>query len=389
MMLYLTFNLHAITVLQLILTFTHTFASNQTYMWQSTNITRQQTHVQYMRFKKLTRGYKVWATLGRHIDCNFSGSSKMECADTCMRKPMCVTWTWREHYGLCRCSAEVYRVSPTYILQDNQFDAYEIWNPCMQNALLCEHGSICSPNRLTKTYQCLHCFPPYTGKHCNETGPSIPSTISQDILLGKNASCIALKEHFNIPNGLQQYTIHPWRDQRKIHIKCSGKVMRFTRLDTRDQAPVKELKAASMEDGLVLENNYRAHASFLRMAKILMNFETIRMKCVRNTTELVSLGNKRQASDADFNVIRYFSGESDSRPVETTSSWRSRLNGVWDDYPIDAVDDLLSADNVEKEYRPFKDIYIGNDGLKMTFTNESQQCFGPEGDFNHYLLEVY
>eukprot|EP00111_Clytia_hemisphaerica_P000138 TCONS_00000324-protein len=162
--------------------------------------------------------------------------------------------------------------------------------------------------------------------------------------------------------------------------------MRFTQMDTTIQTPVKELTAASMEDGLVLENNYRAHASFLRMAKILMNFETIRMKCVRNTTDLVILGNKRQSSATDFNVIRYFSGESDSRPVERTAYWRSNLNGVPNNYPIDAVDDLLSADNVEKEYRPFKDIYIGNDGLKMTFTNESQQCFGPEGDYNNYVL---
>ena len=112
------------------------------------------------------------------------------------------------------------------------------------------------------------------------------------------------------------------------------------------------------------------------------------MKCWRNSTDWLSLGNKRQVTERDFNVIRYFSGETDTRPEEGTTDWRYSLQGSSSSYPIDPVGDALSTDNVEREYRPYKDVYIGNDGLKMTFTNESQQCLGPEGAYIYYVVEV-
>ena len=165
--------------------------------------------------------------------------------------------------------------------------------------------------------------------------------------------------------------------------------MRLTSISKDISDPVRELTEASFVDGLDISlGNYRAHSSFIRVAKILLEFETIRMKCIQDSTQWSTLGNKRQAFFKNYNVIRYFSGKGDTWPEEATIYWRYSLNDSTSSYPIDPVGDALSTDNVEREYRPFKDVYIGNDGLKMTFTNESQQCFGPEGVYENYIIEV-
>ena len=45
-----------------------------------------------------------------------------------------------------------------------------------------------------------------------------------EIKAGYNSTCRYIKLHYNIPDcdGLRPFDLHPWNDQRKVRMFCSG-----------------------------------------------------------------------------------------------------------------------------------------------------------------------
>ena len=118
-----------------------------------------------------------------------------------------------------------------------------------------------------------------------------------------------------------------------------------------------------------------------------MGYEAIRFKCARNNDQGTGMGfgfgNKKRLNWQDVSLIRYFTGTSNDFPYTDSYYWSSDI------HDCDPVDGKLSENDVEFESRTFKNVFIGNDGLNYTFTNESMQCFGPEGHWNWFSLEVW
>ena len=46
-----------------------------------------------------------------------------------------------------------------------------------------------------------------------------------------------------------------------------------------------------------------------------------------------------------------------------------------------------SLRNDEVEQRTFKDVIVLNDGRKMSFTNDTQECFGDIGEYFEFSFE--
>ena len=45
-----------------------------------------------------------------------------------------------------------------------------------------------------------------------------------EIQTGYNASCRDLSLHYDMPTDEYVHIIHPWKDQRKLKVRCNGKV---------------------------------------------------------------------------------------------------------------------------------------------------------------------
>ncbi|XP_066920369.1 uncharacterized protein [Clytia hemisphaerica] len=195
-------------------------AENRTVLTNNKLIT-----IQSMRFKKTPFPY-----YGKNPLISKSGKSKRQCAEICMDDEQCISWSSDGDLCLCYSISFLAGQQATTNTFSDEWSSFEVMNPCTENLNLCEHGSTCAPDRLNKTYECLLCLAPYTGLHCNETGPPTPPTVSQDILDGKNSSCRTLKKYYDISVHKTIQTIYPWRDQRNITVVCHGDRMTVTKI---------------------------------------------------------------------------------------------------------------------------------------------------------------
>ena len=68
---------------------------------------------------------------------------------------------------------------------------------------------------------------------------------------------------------------------------------------------------------------------------------------------------------------------SDLNPDDTIST-QDAVNEVWSS---------PSLRNDEVEQRTFKDVIVLNDGRKMSFTDDTQECFGDIGEYFEFSFE--
>ena len=68
---------------------------------------------------------------------------------------------------------------------------------------------------------------------------------------------------------------------------------------------------------------------------------------------------------------------SDLNPDDTIST-QDAVNEVWSS---------SSVKNDEVEQRTFKDVIVLNDGRKMSFTDDTQECFGDIGEYFEFSFE--
>ena len=67
----------------------------------------------------------------------------------------------------------------------------------------------------------------------------------------------------------------------------------------------------------------------------------------------------------------------DSNPSDTISA-------------VDALNQVWGSPNItdaQAEERAFKDVIILNDGRKMSFTNDTQECFGQYGQYFEFSFD--
>ena len=85
-----------------------------------------------------------------------------------------------------------------------------------------------------------------------------------------------------------------------------------------------------------------------------------------------------------YRALDYFIGEYNVRPAKGNTVTSNTIP----DFPSDWVDDSASDANLQSEERPFKNLVVGQNGLNFTFAPDSQQCFGEEGDFVKFTVDV-
>eukprot|EP00111_Clytia_hemisphaerica_P011815 TCONS_00034722-protein len=327
--------------------------------------------IKYIKFIKGTRGYISAAKLGR--GCSKNGLNRVDCPGRCMDYNSCISWSFTG--TSCICFETVPRASPRKSVFSSGWRIYELKNPCTENLNLCEHGSICSPHRLTKTYDCINCLPPYSGKHCNESDtlpPSINLPLHEDILFGRNISCRMMRNYFTMPNHLIDVWIHPWRDHRKIKVTCEGRYMTVSFIHTNQN--VNELNSTNLTDGLDLTHGggeNRAHTSFLQALENVIQFDQIHFQCRQQSTGLkATLKSMLTTTNAHFNVLDYFIGKSNTSPkVKMMDKSTDIFDGSWD-LVGGSASDVSGALDIEE--RTFKNIGLAINGYNITFGSNVQ-----------------
>ncbi|XP_066921118.1 uncharacterized protein [Clytia hemisphaerica] len=318
------------------------------------------------------------AKITRQGDLN----TRLLCAERCMSVLDCYSWIFNPVKSRCYIAKRVYG-SMEFVFVDHfflgkTFEIYETVNPCNTH-LLCEHGSQCVPDFTTETYTCERCFAPYTGKHCNETGPPSPSDLSHEVKAGHNSTCRHIKLHYNIPDyeGLRPFVLHPWNDQRTIKMFCSGYETIITSLNATSILSVRDLTSTDFADGLDLTTgdiNFRANSLFFDAILKQIDIDNIYFRCVQNITGHIHLkSSERQEHPLEYfaNRISYNKGINmqDTNPLDTIPS-NTALNNTWS-----------SPDVATGFRRAFKDVIVLNDGRRMTFANGYQECLGQWGEY--------
>uniref|UniRef100_A0A7M5XAA2 EGF-like domain-containing protein n=2 Tax=Clytia hemisphaerica TaxID=252671 RepID=A0A7M5XAA2_9CNID len=329
------------------------------------------------------------------------GYDRLLCAEMCMVAHNCLTWMYSGSTQTCyRCDriyGAIQNIFEDQFTTDRTFELYEKVNPCNTH-LLCEHGSQCVPDFTTETYTCERCFAPYTGKHCNETGPPSPSYISKEVKAGHNSTCRHIKLHYNIPDyeGLRPFVLHPWNDQRTIKILCSGFRTIITSLNTSKNG-VRDLTSTDFADGLDLitgDINFRANSLFFDAILKQIDIDNIYFKCVQQSIYAIpgtnigtTLGTTHlKSSWRQRNPIEYFANRrgyntgikmSDSNPEDTISS-AFAVNGDWSSPGLQ---------DSQAEQRTFKDVIVLNDTRRLSFTNHTKECFGSAGGYFEFSFE--
>ncbi|XP_066925276.1 uncharacterized protein [Clytia hemisphaerica] len=332
--------------------------------------------VNHMRFRDLKTGY-MW----RHFGLRHEANAMAECAAACMDTDGCVNWAFSDD-NKCHTYNFALRTRPRTTYCGYWGRTFEIKNPCTENLNLCEHGSICSPDRNTKTYQCINCSPPYTGKHCNETKELIaPTVLHDDILSGRNKSCRTLWYHFDIPNKWTSYFTHPWNDERKIKIKC----LRYTSMITKvmnDDKPVTDLTADHLVDGLDLTvPNFRALTSFIQAYEKLVQFDTLVLQCYRQNMTNIKL----KSVYFHFSILNYFINATNTRPEFAGKWWLIVDNEPWNGATSDG---FISNSNVDVEERFYKNLFKASNGLEITFSDNLGKCLSIEDEWRSYTVQT-
>ena len=85
-----------------------------------------------------------------------------------------------------------------------------------------------------------------------------------------------------------------------------------------------------------------------------------------------------------YRTLDYFIGEYEYRPAKGSLFAYSDTP----DYAWGWIDNKSSDENLQSEERPFKNLILGQNGFNFTFGPDSQQCFGPEGDFVKFTVDV-
>uniref|UniRef100_A0A7M5UEF9 EGF-like domain-containing protein n=1 Tax=Clytia hemisphaerica TaxID=252671 RepID=A0A7M5UEF9_9CNID len=362
-------------------------------LWEPTNITRldeqngRTVSIKLHTFKKWRVGALARAWLSPPVSGD--GMSKTHCAHNCLDDGRCVTFIFKNN--MCRIYTTVPRATPTIGMDSIHWDMYEISNPCTENQNLCEHGSICVPDRLTKTYECINCLPPFTGNHCNETTDVTMvhnEILHDDILFGRNKSCAALYYHFDVPAGNQIQNIFPWRDQRKITVLCNSQYMVASNAASY-AANVRELHAEDFADGLDISISFfRAHTSFLQEIDKVIPIDRYIFTCDRMSDGVwYEFTTSRVNAFDRYETVDYFTAKTDKRPQQDLMLFYASIPGV----QLNCPNGTTSDPNIDPEERPFKNLVLDSDqinGPKFTYTNQSKQCFGNEGDVRLFKLRI-
>ena len=152
----------------------------------------------------------------------------------------------------------------------------------------------------------------------------------------------------------------------------------------KEEPLVRELKADDLDDGLDLTYpSYRAHTLFLNKLEKLIHFDVIVFGCDRGDLRYTLISKMGDMSNNyyDFLPIRYFTGNTDTRPDKVTM-------GLEGSSVRPLRDEKYSIEDIEVEERTFKDIYNGR-VEKFTFTNESKLCFSrKEDDYVFFTVRI-
>lgn len=296
-------------------------------------------------------------------------NSLIECCSKCLKQIPCLGINYHRFNGTCILFDQSLRLNFEYMIEDDSYDFYEVESECTRNPGVCEHGSVCVPSS-NGSFSCQWCFPPYSGKYCNESADeTVPISMSfyPDILRGERSSCFELHKKTPITE-TSLHVIHPWRDERTISVLCGkGGLTLVGRIQSKKglTEPVIHPSFTSL-----VQDSFHVTTDVLQIMHKLLRFKTMLFACsYENGTSKQLVVSKNTLSGIE--VIRYMIGETSDRPnscdgIEMGTDLHSCEN--W-------IDDLWSAPNVSSQARHYYKVMQDTAGKVFSAGNGTFGCF--------------
>ena len=149
---------------------------------------------------------------------------------------------------------------------------------------------------------------------------------------------------------------------------------------------VRELHAEDFVDGLDISVvSFRAHSSFLQAVDKVIPIDRFIFTCLRQSDNMwydfaTSLTNRLDY----YQTVDYFMDLNSIQPPQNLMIFNSNVPGV----QLNCPNGKASDPNISVEERPFKNLVLDLNGSNFTYTNESKQCFGDEGDVRKFTLRI-
>uniref|UniRef100_A0A7M5X0E7 Uncharacterized protein n=2 Tax=Clytia hemisphaerica TaxID=252671 RepID=A0A7M5X0E7_9CNID len=118
----------------------------------------------------------------------------------------------------------------------------------------------------------------------------------------------------------------------------------------------------------------------MKALESLIQFDYILLHCRQKNSSLAYDLNSAPL----FKPFDYFLGLTDDRPPKYSMAFHAHYG----DMVLDPIDGFLSDANVSVDERAFKNIVVNSDGKKFTMSNESMQCFGDDGDWIWFTMDI-
>ena len=147
-----------------------------------------------------------------------------------------------------------------------------------------------------------------------------------------------------------------------------------------DDTPVRKLTSADLIDGLDMTTpNYRAQTSFLKAFENLIQFDRMYFSCEDSSNKVTMMSTAGHFASNDYLI-----NATNARPP--TQYWaRKSINQPF----VEAMDSLMSDEKIDIEDRPYKNLYLGQDGKNISFSDDTAQCLGSNSDWLRYEWQLY
>ena len=149
---------------------------------------------------------------------------------------------------------------------------------------------------------------------------------------------------------------------------------------------VRELRAQDFADGLdISAASFRAHTSFLEALDKVIPIDRYIFTCMRNSDgKWYDLATSLTNGLSYYQTVDYYTAKTNKEPVQDFMILNSNAPGV----QLNCPNGKTSDPNISVEERPFKNLVLDLNGSNFTYTNESKQCFGDEGDVRKFTLRI-
>ncbi|XP_057301135.1 uncharacterized protein LOC130635712 [Hydractinia symbiolongicarpus] len=303
--------------------------------------------------------------------------TKAQCASQCISTEECNTFAIRKntpppfYCGLFKGNLDT---NHYHTMDHVDFDFYETQNMCTMNPMICEHGSVCIPNFNNNTYYCKWCFSPYYGKNCNLTDGLVNNTtIPEDILTGKNASCKSLRKYFGQLQHHVAYDTYPWRDWRIVRVVCSGGGRtRIAKINNGEPNLVSTLTKLSSIQG----KQIRISTTVLNVLYKLTRFKRFVFACTEGDQYKNILTMDTPTKNV-VNMLKYFIGESNVIP----NSCKTIVTGVLDCEEMKGK--KWSTEGIDFESRIYNQVvrYASDATKGYSVEDHKYGCFNHIGEY--------